>query len=222
MQVTIKPKEDYAEESQPNPLRWYILRQTAPECFENVSAPIVCKDFFNDLAYTLQTNKSFSIYGFNAGVFKLPKDKPVYMLLTHTTEQFERNICSVLNPWLLENQCPMIGMMKVDNGLLISFTPWYFKNVYRISLVSLIIRLLNIDHKFDTFKEVVAYKKFPTKDQLKWNIVVAKNLFFNIPKKLDSYLWYCGPEYNSKTYKEGYQLSSFVHNNGVLEWSQHM
>jgi len=222
MLVTIKPKSGYAEEDQPNPLQWHILKQTGPESFENVSAPIICKDFFNDLVYTLQTGKSFSIYSFNAGNFKLPEDKPVYMLLTETTPQFEKNIVSVLNPWLLEQQCPIIGMMKVDNGYLISFKPWWFENVYRISLVSLIIRLLNIEHVFKDFEEVKAYKKFPSKDQYKWDIVGAKNTYFNIPKKLDKYLWYCGPKHNSDTVKPGdYQLSSLVHNNGVLEWSKY-
>ena len=222
MKVTIKPKATYAEEGQPNPLNWYILKKTGKDTFENVSAPIICKDFFNDLAYTLQTGKSFSIYGFNAGSFKLPADEPVYMLLTKTTPQFIGNFYNVLNPWLVEQKCPSIDLMIVDNGYLIKFDLWYFKNVYRISLVSLIIRLLNVEHSFKDFQEVIDYKKFPTKDQLKWDQVVKKGVFFKIPNKLEKYIWYCGKDHNSETIKEGYQVSSMVHNNGVLEWSQYL
>jgi len=223
MQVTIKSKGSYAEEDQPNPLQWYILKKTGDTTFENVSAPIICKDFFNDLAYTLQTGHAFSIYGFNAGSFKLPKDEPVYMFLTKTTKELKENYYNALLPFLEEQKAGMIGFVEVSNGILICIDRWYFENVYRISLVSLIIRLLNIEHAFKDFEEVKAYKKFPSKDQYKWDIVVAKNKFFAVPAKLAGYLWYCGPKHNSDTVKHGdYQLSSLVHNNGVLEWSKYL
>lgn len=222
MKVTLTPIEPYAEEHQPNPLTWYILKKTGKDTFVNVSAPIVCKDFFNDLAYTLMTGKSFGIYDFNAGKFKLPANEPVYMLLTKTTPQFLTNLTSVLNPELLASQMPMIGAMEVDNGILVSFDPKFFNNTYNISLVSLIIRLLNIEHSFKDFEEVKKYDGFPMKDQLKWNAVVAKNKWFSLPEKFKEYVWYCGPQHNSKTLTDEYQLSQLVHNNGVLSWGQYL
>lgn len=219
--VNITSKTGYAEESQPNPLRWYILDKTE-NGFQNVSAQIKCKDFFNDLAYTLQTGKKFSIYGFNAGNFNLDPKNPVWMLLTETTESFEHNF-QVMNTWLKTQKAPQIPLEKTDKGWLVTFDLWYFKNVYRISLVSLIIRLMNVDKKFKDFIEVQAYGSFPPKDQTKWSVVVSKGVYFQVPAKLDKYLWYCGEQYNSATVKDGdYQVSSFVHNNGVLEWSRHL
>ncbi len=223
MKVTIKPIGHYAEESQPNPLTWYILKQIGEDTFQNVSAPIICKDFFNDLAYTLQTGHAFEIYGFQAGKMELKKDKPIYMLLTETTPNWQANIFDVLNPWLASQGMPILLLHKADNGTVIEFDPKYFRNTYNISLVSLIIRLLNIEHTFKDFNEVKAFKKFPLKDQNKWDQVVKKNIFFDVPSKMQDYIWYCGETANSKVTKHtDYGIPQYVHNNGVLSWSTYL
>lgn len=214
--VVLKDFPTYAEEGQPNPLRWYILKPTGLNTFENVSAVIKCKDFFNDLAYTLQTGKSFGIYRFNAGTMDLKKDQPVYMLLTETTQNFRHNL-GVMNQWLASQNIPPVTEQDSTKGLVVCFDPWYWKNTYRISLISLIVRLMNVDTKFGSFDEVVKHTQFAPKDQAKWTAVVKKNIFFNVSKKFDKYVWYCGPEHNSE--KELSYVSSYVHNNGVLSWS---
>jgi hypothetical protein len=221
MKITLKPGGSYVEEMQPNSLRWWILKEIAPEQFVNVSCEIKCKDFFNDLAYTLQTGKSFTIYGFNAGEFGFKKGENIPMLLTSTCKEFMGNV-EVFNNYLNVQDIPTIKATEIKEGVFISLDPWFWKNTYRVSLVSLIIRLLNNPVVFKDFNEIVAYKNYPTKDQGKWDIVVKKGKFFNTPKHLDKYVWYCGDDFNSETSVASYDLPGCVHNNGVISWSQHL
>lgn len=219
LSVKIVPKNTYAEESQTNPLRWYILDKQADGSFVNVSANIKCKDFFNDLAYTLQTGKTFTIYGFNAGSLGLKPENPVWMLLTNTTDAFKNNF-EVMNKWLTTQGAPQIPLEDADKGLVITFDPWYFKNTYRISLISLLIRIINCDKAFKNFQEIAAYDVPEYGDKHKWSSVVKRGMYFNVPKKYDKYVWYCGPTVNSVDYNESqYGLAGYVHNNGVLGWS---
>jgi len=224
MKITITNKGSYSEEGQPNPMRWMILSQVAPGTFTNESAWLKCKDFFNDLAYTMQTGKSFSIYSFDAGKMKasFETDGYVKMLLDVLTPTFLDNL-TMLNDWLDgAPKMPRIQWERQEDGkVLISLAPEYFKNTYNISLISLIIRLCNYDNMvFNTFKDLEDCKKFPYGDQWKWNTVVKKKIYFNLPEALQKYVWYEDATHNSETIKEGYSIPQLVHNCGVCSWSK--
>ena len=87
-----------------------------------------------------------------------------------------------------------------------------------ISLLSLIVRIINTDKKFNDFEEVKKGEHLVDGDKSKWGQVVKKGTYFKLPKELHKYVWYAGKKMNSKTLKDEYSLPSLVHNNGVLSW----
>ena len=223
MKITFVNKPTYAEEGQPNPLRWCILSGTPKTGFTNESSWLRCKDFFNDYAVAYNGGKRFQIYGFSTEKMVLaPQGTPVYMALDALTKEFESNL-GYLNLWLEEQGCPTIGWLTTDKYPVIELAPFYFANTYNISLISLIIRLLNVDTHFYSFDEVVKYKDFPTKDQQKWDQVVAANRYFQLPAAMQKYVWYASKDKNSElTPDNDYSLPSLVHNGGVLSWTNAM
>jgi hypothetical protein len=224
MKIAISNKGGYIEEGQPNPMRWMILSKNKDGSFQNESAWIKCKDFFNDYAYTYMTGKGFKIYGFEAPSMKVPKKgEPMYMLLDVLTQQWRHNM-EVFNEWLYIKEMPQLKWQDHNEAQVVLEIPSkYIENTYNISLLTLIIRLLNIEHEFSTFEEAIAYKEFPPRDQGKWSPVVAANRFFALPEKLTKYVWYCGSACNSENEEkyDGY-LPGVIHNNGVLSWSNYL
>lgn len=225
MKINITNKSAYAEEGQPNPMRWLLLSRNEDGSYKNESAWLKCKDFFNDLAYTIQTGKSFTIYGFNAGNMNpSKKGESVYMLLDVLTNNFVDNLVTI-NEWLVDEQgMPYIEWeIQKDDKVFIKLPPEYFKNTYNISLITLIIRLLNYDDLvFKSFKDLEKCKKFPHGDQWKWDTAVAKGIYFNLPKELEQYIWYQGKEYNNIKKSEGYDIPGLVHNCGLCAWTKAM
>ena len=219
--INFKQLTSYAEETQPNSLQWAILSQEKDGSYTQVSAWIICKDFFNDLAYTIQTGKDFSIYGFNAGKMNPPaKDQPVYMVLRNFTPTFVQNVDKV-NDFLAKQGLSIVKLSHADDKhLLLEWNPWFFSNTYYISLMSLIIRLCNYGHTFNSFTDIVTTKDFPYKDQQKWNAVVKKNVFFALPEKLKGFVWYYNESSNSNCAIDNYRIPGLVHNCGVLSWQQ--
>lgn len=222
MKVVFKHRASYAEEHQDNPLLWMILSKKGEDLHQE-SGWLKCKDFFNDLAYTIQTGKNFTIYGFNAGTMNPPKkDEPVYMLIKGIQSAFFHNL-SVVNSWLSDKKLPEIYTLNQEDQAEIQFDPFYFKNTYNISLISLMLRVINCTRVFSSFEEICKAIHLPagTGDRWKWDAVVKKGVFFNLPEKLKDYVWYCGPERNSKKPGPEYSLSNLVHNNGVIDWSNY-
>lgn len=207
----------YSEECQPNLLSWMLMKEVKEGEYENIAGVMKCKDYFNDVAVTLQTGKPIVAYGFTTENLGLDKEKPVSILLTNLTNSFENNL-TVFNKYLDEHILPTITYTVVQRGVLIAVDPWYWKNTYRISLLTLIIRLLNVDTKFNSFKEIESFKQFNIKDQGKWDKVVAKGIYFHIPEKWNKFSWYAGGDYNSEKCNDLLGLATVIHNNGVLSW----
>lgn len=220
-EIKFQSKGSYAEEGQDNPIRWLILSKQGDSLFQQESAWIKCKDFFNDLAYTIQTGKQFTIYGFNAGNMNPPKrGEPVYMLISGLQKGFRHNL-AVVNTWLGEQNVPAIKTEEYKDGqLLVVFDPFFFTNVYNISLISLLLRVVNVDKEFSSFDEIKQFKPQGYGDQSKWGTIVKKGVFFNLPEKFKKYVWYVSDGRNSETPGAEYSVSSLVHNNGVVTWSQ--
>lgn len=222
MKITLKNLSiHYSEIPQPNPLRWYIVVPKGAATYENVSGELKCKDFFNDLAFTIQTGKDFTIYGFNAGNYSPPKkDQPVYLAVKNTTPYFESNM-KVLNKWLEKDQgFPAVWCEKSQEGLyLLTIPPIYWTKTYYTSLITLVIRLMNQEEAFSSFDEVIKKTTFAVQDQNLWKQVVAKKWFFkDLPTKLNKYMYYAGSAYNSEKGVQDYAIPQLVHNNGVIGW----
>lgn len=222
MNIKFTNKPTYAEEGQPNPIRWCILSGTPETGFINETSWLRCKDFFNDYVVAYNGGKRFQIYGFSTEKMNIPaKGQPVYIAVDALTKSFYNNL-GCLNAWLKENNTPVIKSIEGMSHYILEFDSFYFNNTYNISLISLIIRLLNVEEKFEDFGDVLTYKAFATKDQQKWDKAVEAGRFFNIPEQLNKYIWYCGAECNSEKPPADYSLPSVCHNNGMLSWTTYM
>jgi len=218
--VTIKPLGNrYIENGQPNPIQWYILKETE-DGFINQTDAFKCKDFLNDVVYYLNTKQSFSIYEFDTSILKdISLEKPLPLYLTNLCPKFIDNINKVVNPWFKENGWPQLDVHKVEETTAILFLdPFYLKNTYNVSLVTLIVRLCNYQ-PFNSFKELKAYK-YPYQDQALWDTALDNNIYFNLPDKVKEYIWYQGDGYNNKKMVHtDYRTTSYVHNCGFVAWS---
>jgi hypothetical protein len=223
IKIKFQSKPNYAEESQPNPLQWAIVSAESDGSFLQQSAWIICKDFFNDLAYSIQLGKHFRIYGFNAGEMKPPaKNDYVYMIVRKFTDTWMDNVDKV-NDYLKSRGYPGVNLSNVDKeNILLEWHPWFFENTYRISLMSLVIRLCNYGIKFNSWEDIVNCKTFPQRDQEKWNPVVKKGIFFDLPEYMNKFVWYYNDTTNSECAIEDYRIPGLVHNCGVLSWTNGM
>lgn len=212
-------KGTYSEIGQPNPIRWAILSGTPSTGFVNESSWLKCKDFFNDYVVAYNGGQRFSIYGFSTEKMSIPATgQPVYMAVKDYTKDFLDNL-SVINTQLPEE---VKVISEQDGNIILEMPAYYFKSTYNISLLSLMIRLCSIEHKFSSYEEYVGWKKHAGQDQNLWNNVVSKGKFFDIPEKLKQYVWYAGNVYNDKKFSgQVYQMSSLVHNGGVVAWGNH-
>lgn len=220
MKLTFTPKQNgFIEESQPNPIMWSILSGNRETGYNAETGWIRCKDFFNDYVVAYNGGPKFCIYGFNTELVTFPaKGENAFFLVKNCTEHFSENV-SEFNTWLEKQGQPAVYMEEYKNGQYVLEIPAFFlKNTYNISLVTLIIRLCNDIKKFGSFEEIIKYKEFASKDQIKWNYAVNKNNFFNIPDKFIEYTWYLTKDVNSKAVLSGYSLSSYVHNNGFISF----
>lgn len=218
MKFTYTSKGTYSEIGQPNPIRWAILSGTPETGFVNESSWLKCKDFFNDYVVAYNGGKRFGIYGFSTEHMNIPeKGQPVYMAVKDLTSSFLPNL-NTLNGGLPEP----VGVLKAEDDTVVLRIPaYYFENTYNISLISLMIRLCNIDYVFSSYEEFVNYKQHAGQDQNLWNNVVAKGKYFNLPDHLKGYVWYAGEQYNSTKEMQVYQMSSLIHNGGVVSWGAH-
>jgi hypothetical protein len=222
MKINFVSRPSYAEEGQPNPLRWCILSGTPETGFVNETSWLRCKDFFNDYVVAYNGGKRFGIYGFSTEKMVLaPQGTPVYIAVDATTKAFSFNMAT-FNTWLQDNELPPVPYTPYEGKWVLEFDPFYFSNTYNVSLVSLIIRLCNVEEEFETFEDLIHHKGFAPKDQQKWDKVVEAGRFFNLPEEMKKYVWYASKDANSENYKDGYSLASLVHHGGVLSWTNAM
>lgn len=155
VEAFINPDCYYSEIHQHNPIRWQIV-SIEDETLKLLTKPFKCKDFFNEVVFTLKTKKPYSIYGFDVDYYKLQLDKdPEYVnvLVTNVKDFFKTNIENVLNPFVNSEDFPEILCLDVEkeDAKLLRIPLVYFKSTFYISNLTLLIRCCNYKplSKFD-------------------------------------------------------------------------
>jgi hypothetical protein len=149
----------------------------------------------------------FTKYGFSVEGKTLPKkNNCLYVALDRTTENFLENLKSLPLPYKLTTKL-------VDGTIILRIPSYYHKNTYRISLLTLLIRLCNVKKKIDVLKTTPTNEK----DITLWKQINPK-LFDALPDPM-TYTWFNNIAYNSKVCKSAdYTTTSLIHNNGIVAW----
>lgn len=210
--------DTYSEVGQTNPLRWMFLEEKEEGVYQSSSGWIKCKDFFNDVVYFREAGKGFGIYSFDCSTVGTAKGKDVAFLMKGTKEGFDTNL-GQLNKFLHDNGFPTMTWGLTDRGFVLTTPSYYWESTYRISLLSFLIRICNINKSVKSWEELLSTKQ-SGEDQGLLDRVVKENIFFKIPKKYAGYFYYAGKEYNGNKGKDNTKnfYSTVVHNNGMISW----
>lgn len=206
---------DYSEVSQINPIRWEI-------CYFNGTSMKVqtgkfkCKDFFNDVVAKYH-GTYFRIYGFDNEKLKL-NDEGVYVRVTGIVNfaQFAENIELVINS-VVEDKITVKKYYR--KGALLFIPRWFFENTYKISLVTLLIRLCNYGVVYNSLEEAINSVELDCEGTITSGAKeYVRTRLFNVPDEYKKYWWYMSPVSNSDN---PVGSVGWIHNNGVQGWSNY-
>lgn len=217
--LTIKHKQTYGEVPQANPLRWRIMYREKKELVSQ-SALIKCKDFFNDVVAWKNAQTEIKIYGFDN---KIKFNRAgLYFCLTNidSLRRFKKNI-AVINQRLEQDLNTKLTIYSLGRGKAVLHIPnELWKTTYRISTVTMLIRVSNYEYEFTDWESFFA-------PQSPLNTVEtafkegAKKLVqhqgFLEPEKAKG-CWYFSRNGHTSNGKNPF-FPSIVHNNGAQDWA---
>lgn len=223
--IEINKNVTYGEISQPNPMRWRIMRRNK-KTLTSQAGIMKCKDFFNDLVAYRKTGKKFSIYGFDNSTVTFNK-YGLYMLLTEIQwpEQFIQNVNATLNAKLKEQLQTEVKMYKQGKTSVVVHIPnALWENTYRISLATMVLRLCNYSMTYDCWDDL--YKPHAPMNTVDSAFNVKAKAFtkqhgFILPEQYQKYWFYAGANYNPDI-SDWYCYTTVVHNNGCTNWCTYM
>jgi len=221
--ITIKDKTTYAEVPQVNPLKWKTLFKEADNTFVDQSGWIKCKDFYNDTVAFFKAGSVFSIYSYQNQVKK--NEEGVYFLLKFIKDKksFFLNI-EMMNKQLFKDLKCSVGVWDhKDDEVVVLIPNELWESTYRISMVTMVIRLCNYGVLYETWADLWKDKAPAISVDHAFTpeaIANAKEYGFLVPKQYKGYWYYAGKAHNSR---ENPSLTgSIIHNNGVSNWSMFM
>jgi hypothetical protein len=192
--------------------------------FIDQSGWIKCKDFYNDTVAYFKEGSVFSIYGYKNAIKK--NEEGVYFLLKFIKDKptFFKNMDAVNEQLGSDLGCRVQVLdMDADDEVVVCVPLELWESTYRISMITMVVRLCNYGMLYKTWDDIWADKApvntveqaFTT--EAKAN---AKNRGFLVPDKFKEYWFFAGPEYNST--QNPALTGSIIHNNGVSNWSEFM
>jgi hypothetical protein len=213
----------YAEEGQVNPLRWKTLWKQPDGSFVDQSGWIKCKDFYNDTVAYFKEGSVFSIYGYKNAIQK--NEEGVYFLLKFIKDQasFFANLGVVNKQLYSDLGCGMTANIIGEDEVVILIPTELWESTYRISMITMVVRLCNYGVLYTTWDDIWAEKapvntvEHAFTQEAKAN---AKTLGFLVPDQFKDFWYFAGKEYNSK--QKPTLTGSVIHNNGVSNWSLYM
>lgn len=212
----------YCEVGQQNPLRWYLLKETAPGEYQKVSERWKCKDFMNEVVVCWHTKKEYSIYGFSTKNSMLNRGSDHLPFLLELDEEvpfsvFENNI-AVVNEYLIEHGLsPVFTAPWKENLAFLALPLDALDSTFYMSMYTLLVRAAHIPTAVDTYDKL--YKA--AYDQDKGLMATLKTKVpSEMPEEQKKYLVYCNDTYNIKRDDSDPSLStSMIHNCGIQGWN---
>lgn len=220
MQFKYTKEYDYSEIGQHNPLRFIVLSKEG-DFYTNDTGWFRCKDFFNDLVFTRQTGNAIRIYGFDTKfAVGMDNTQPLLVGLKKLTQTFQYNVMA-LNWFLSETKRPIIRFAESCTPMeaVIEIPPYYLENTYRISLLTLLLRCLNVE-RINNWTEFLLYPH-NYQDKAMLDQVIKKNIWFKARKLIKTHVWHSSPQYNSNM-GEVYGVDHMIHSNGVISWMENL
>jgi hypothetical protein len=223
MKIKLTNNSTYAEVGQVNPLRWKTMFKDGDNSFVDQSGWWKCKDFLNDCVAFFKEGTKFSIYGWNNAIKKNEEGVYHYLKNIGDTQKFLYNL-EVVNKRLNEDLGCAVDYLPGDQpGTAIILLPTaVWESTYRISLITLLIRLCNYDQQFGSWADIwkkgsVVYTDGAfTPDAIK----MANELGFHVPDEYKQYWYFAGDAHNSV--KQPKLTGYIIHDNGCVGWNQWM
>lgn len=221
IKLSLNNHSSYAEEGQVNPLCWKTLLKVGENEFKDQSGWWICKDFLNDCVAFFRTGYKFSIYGWKNDL--KVNDEGVYHLLDSLADKqlFLKNL-EVINKRLNDDLGCAVEYIDLPepNRAIILIPPACWETTYRISLITLLIRLSNYSQQFKTWEDFWKAGSVLWTDKnisgMKETAKFIKEHGFTVPEQFQKYWYYCGPEQNSEKTPKPY--ASVIHNCGIVSW----
>jgi hypothetical protein len=224
--IILSNSSHYAEEGQVNPLQWKTLLKTGENEFKDQSGWWICKDFLNDCVAFFREGYVFSIYGWKNNL--KVNDEGVYHLLRNIADKevFLKNL-EVINKRLSEDLGCSVDVipMQEKGQLIVLIPPACWETTYRISLITLLIRLSNYDTKFSSWGDFWKPNSVLKTDKNILGMPEAAKFIaehgFTVPDEFKEYWYYCGEQSNSKITPKPTSVG-IIHNCGIVSWVQWM
>jgi hypothetical protein len=223
--IMFQDNTTYNEVGQVNPLRWKTLWKQPDGAFVDQSGWIKCKDFYNDTVAYFKEGSVFYIYGYKNAIKK--NEEGVYFLLKFIKDKptFFKNMESV-NEQLFADLCCNVQVldMDADDEVVVCIPLELWESTYRISMITMVVRLCNYGVLYKTWEDIWAEKSPVNTVEQAFTAEAkanAKTLGFLVPDKFKEFWYFAGPEFNSKKAPRPPQ-DVIIHNNGVSNWSEFM
>lgn len=139
------------ENSQENPIRWAMCKEVSPDVLVNTTPLFKCRDYFNDFVAKKHLKKLFEVYGMYSDWASFDEQGGAYVLVANLTSKFLENLDNFVNVLLKKNWGFVIKAedVKVEpartvtKAQLLYFPNEIFTSNYRVSLITLLIRMAN-------------------------------------------------------------------------------
>ena len=218
MKVTINPiKYNLCENSQRNDLRWTLLEQTGPDEFVNTTCEFKCKDYFNDFVAYKHCGKEFYEYGMHNTVAKFDAAGGLYVYLTGVEPQLQGNLERCVKETFKREWDVELQFMPYSDGSAVLYFPANaLKTTWRMSIITLCIRCLNLPRDIKSWDQMVDWSMWKEGHLNGPLISILKSgkLYHSLE---DDYWFYASSDINSKKLPP-VSLGDYVHNNGCVGW----
>lgn len=141
------------ENSQENPIRWAMCKEVSPDVLVNTTPIFKCRDYFNDFVAKKHLKKLFEVYGMYSDWASFDEQGGAYVLVANLKPKFLENLDNFVNVLLKKNWGFVIKVddVKIEparavvKAKLLYFPNEVFTSNYRVSLITLLIRMANQD-----------------------------------------------------------------------------